>query len=148
MIRFLSIVVTMTIAFSLVSVSSAYGGGRGRSREPQMMGKKMEKTERKIEKKGRAEALQTMKETCKDKTGKDKRKCLQKATKHARDERIEICHKTGTGMETIKVSPNSWRAHERHGDTKGPCAGSSSSAASSGSSESSESSSSSASSES
>jgi len=32
--------------------------------------------------------------------------------------KVVICHK---GKKTITVSVNAWPAHERHGDTKGPC---------------------------
>ncbi len=33
--------------------------------------------------------------------------------------KITICHK---GKNTITISVNAWPAHQRHGDTEGPCA--------------------------
>ena len=41
-------------------------------------------------------------------------------------EKVTICHRTGSQKNpavTIRVSRNALRAHLRHGDTMGPCAG-------------------------
>ena len=42
----------------------------------------------------------------------------------ANDDKVTICHHTGSQTNptvTITVSENAWEAHQKHGDTRGPC---------------------------
>ena len=44
----------------------------------------------------------------------------------ANDDKVTICHHTGSQSNptvTITVSENAWEAHQKHGDTRGPCPG-------------------------
>ena len=45
------------------------------------------------------------------------------AAQYQYGKKITICHKAGPNKKvTITVSTNAWPAHQRHGDTQGPCA--------------------------
>lgn len=89
-----------------------------------------EKAEGELAEKARIEKEKAAKELAeKEKAEKEKadkeREEKEKAEKEKEDaEQITICHHppgNSQNFQTITISKSAWEAHEKHGDTKGPC---------------------------